>query len=47
MLLGAGYETFEEGFDTFCLVAGEGDRLDRRWKNLKPGIPGLYVEDED
>jgi len=39
-----GYETMEEGFDTFCLRAGTPDELSRVWSTLRPA-PGLYVED--
>lgn len=42
----AGYETMEEGFDTFCLRATVGDSLSSGWRDLRPGVPALYVEDE-
>jgi FkbM family methyltransferase len=42
----AGYDVFEEGFDTFCLRPGPSDELDAVWRSLTPGAPGLYVEDE-
>jgi FkbM family methyltransferase len=42
----AGYETMEEGFDTFCLDAREGDVLSHEWRRLRPAVPGAYVEDE-
>jgi len=42
----AGYATMEEGFDTFCLLPGEGDALDRAWARAKPGVPGVAKEDE-
>jgi FkbM family methyltransferase len=46
MLEQAGYETFEEGFDTFCLMSAGGDALDRCWAGLTPAVPGVSVEDE-
>lgn len=44
----AGYATMEEGFDTFCLrpAPGEPDRLDRAWRRLEPGVPGVAKLDE-
>ena len=41
-----GYETMEEGFDTWCLRPHEGDDLTRRWRRLRPGVPGVSVHDE-
>jgi len=41
----AGYETLEEGFDTFCLVPGD-DALTRRFRGLRPAVPGVSVDDE-
>ena len=41
-----GYQTMEEGFDTFCLGPGSGDALRRAWTRLRPGVPGVSVEDE-
>ena len=41
-----GYETLEEGFDTFCLLPGGGDSLDQRWGSLKAAVPGVSVHDE-
>jgi FkbM family methyltransferase len=46
LLEDAGYETLEEGFDTFCLLPRDGDRLDRRWRGLEPGVAGVSVHDE-
>ncbi len=42
----AGYETMEEGFDTFCLRPGENDVLDLAWRRLEPAVPGVAKEDE-
>lgn len=42
----AGYETREEGFDTWCLEAGADPALTRVWRASRPGAPGLYAEDE-
>jgi FkbM family methyltransferase len=41
-----GYETLEEGFDTFCLDPVDDD-LTRRWRGLKPAVDGVSVHDED
>jgi FkbM family methyltransferase len=40
-----GYALMEEGFDTFCIHPGEVE-LTRFLGRLKPGVPGLYVENE-
>jgi FkbM family methyltransferase len=37
----AGYETLEEGFDTFCLDVSAGDALTATWRRLRPALPGL------
>lgn len=42
----AGYETLEEGFDTFCLSIHADARLRRLWGDLEPAIPGVTVRDE-
>jgi hypothetical protein len=42
----SGYNTLEEGFDTFCLARDAAPRLRRLWKRLRPGVPGLSVHDE-
>lgn len=45
--LGAhGYETLEEGMDTFCLDVRENDALTRVWRGLRPLAPGVAKEDE-
>jgi FkbM family methyltransferase len=41
-----GYETLEEGFDTFCLDPIDDD-LTRRWRGLRPAVGGVSVHDED
>lgn len=41
LLEAAGYATLEEGFDTFCLMPGDGDALDRAWAAARPGVPGV------
>jgi FkbM family methyltransferase len=41
----AGYDTLEEGFDTFCLRR-EDDRLDRTFHALKPLVGGVYAEED-
>jgi FkbM family methyltransferase len=42
----AGYETMEEGFDTFALRRADGDALDRAWERVEPAVPGLSKADE-
>jgi FkbM family methyltransferase len=44
-LAGAGYETLEEGFDTFCLVPAA-DALTRTFRGLRPAVRGVSVDDE-
>lgn len=41
-----GYETREEGFDTWCLRADADALLAQTWCTTRPGAPGLYAEDE-
>ena len=41
----AGYETLEEGFDTFCLRR-EDDRLQRTFERLRPLVEGVYAEED-
>ena len=42
-----GYETMEEGFDTFCLRAGgPDDALARAWRTLEPAVAGVAKYDE-
>jgi len=41
-----GYETMEEGFDTFCLDTRADDALTRAWRGLRPAVPGVSAEDE-
>ena len=43
-LRAAGYETLEEGFDTFALRP-DGDALTRTWRRLRPAVPGVAAED--
>jgi FkbM family methyltransferase len=38
-----GYETLEEGFDTWCLVTSPEDCLTRAWRGLCAGAPALWV----
>lgn len=40
----AGYETMEEGFDTFCLATGSDPELDRIWRELRPGVAGVFAD---
>lgn len=42
----AGYETMEEGFDTWCLAATPDDRLTRAWRGLRPAVRGLFAHEE-
>ena len=43
-----GYETMEEGFDTWCLRPGAAgdDDLMGTWRRLRPAVPGVSVHDE-
>jgi FkbM family methyltransferase len=41
-----GYETMEEGFDTWCLDTGADDRLTAAWRGLGPAVPGISASDE-
>jgi hypothetical protein len=43
---GHGYETMEEGFDTWCLDTVIDDSTTHRWRRLRPGVPGVSVHDE-
>jgi FkbM family methyltransferase len=40
----AGYETMEEGFDTYCLEPRD-DELTQAWRRLRPAMPGLSAVD--
>jgi FkbM family methyltransferase len=40
-----GYETMEEGFDTWCLDVRIDDRLLKTWRQLRPAVPGVSVYD--
>jgi FkbM family methyltransferase len=42
----AGYETMEEGLDTFCLLPRTNERLTRTWRNLRPAVPAATAEEE-
>jgi FkbM family methyltransferase len=41
-----GYDTREEGFDTWCLREDAESFLTQTWLATRPGAPGLYAEDE-
>jgi FkbM family methyltransferase len=41
-----GYETMEEGFDTWCLDPGVDDPLTAAWRGLSPAVPGVSALDE-
>lgn len=41
-----GYETLEEGMDTFCLDTQPDDALTKKWRRLRPAAPGVAKEDE-
>ena len=45
-LRGAGYESMEEHFDTFCLDTREDDALTRLWRGLEPGVPGIAAYED-
>jgi hypothetical protein len=40
-----GYETREEGFDTWCLHPSAGNRVRRTWRRLRWRIPGMSVHE--
>lgn len=42
----AGYETMEEGFDTWALDPSEDDRVTEVWRGLRPALPGQSAADE-
>lgn len=47
LMASSGYGTMEEGFDTFCLRdASADDAVARRWRGLRPAIPGVTKADE-
>jgi FkbM family methyltransferase len=37
----AGYETMEEGFDTFCVDPRPDDALTRAWRRARPAVAGV------
>jgi FkbM family methyltransferase len=41
-----GYETMEEGFDTFCLASEAPAPLRDAWRGLEPAVPGVSKADE-
>ncbi|HEY7633741.1 MAG TPA: FkbM family methyltransferase [Thermoleophilaceae bacterium] len=41
-----GYETIEEGFDTFCLDTREVDGLTQTWRTLRPAVGGVAAYEE-
>jgi FkbM family methyltransferase len=41
-----GFETMEEGFDTFCLDTGPDDALTRTWRDLHPAVAGIASYEE-
>jgi FkbM family methyltransferase len=43
---GCGYETLEEGFDTFCLHESVGGPVRHAWQGLRPALPVLSKHDE-
>jgi hypothetical protein len=45
-LVDQGYETMEEGFDTFCLDASEDDALTETWRGLTPAVAGVAAYEE-
>jgi hypothetical protein len=46
LLENLGYETLEEGFDTWCLDPEADARLTKMWRDLRPGVPGVSAHDE-
>jgi FkbM family methyltransferase len=45
-LRGHGYETMEEGLDTFALARDADPRLVRKWRRLRPAVSGVSKQDE-
>ena len=41
-----GYETMEEGFDTFCIESGVRGRLRSAWEKARPAVAGVSKHDE-
>jgi hypothetical protein len=41
-----GYETMEEGFDTFCLDTSVDDALTDLWRSLTPAVEGVAAYEE-
>ena len=41
-----GYETMEEGFDTFCLDTRPEDQLTGAWRQLRPGVRAVFAHEE-
>jgi FkbM family methyltransferase len=41
-----GYETMEEGFDTFCLDTSVEDDLTAAWRSLEPAVDGVAAYEE-
>jgi FkbM family methyltransferase len=41
----AGFETMEEGFDTWCVSPRTDDELTRRWRDVRPALPGLSAHE--
>jgi FkbM family methyltransferase len=41
-----GYETMEEGFDTFCLDTTADDALTQVWRSVEPAVGGVAAYDE-
>jgi FkbM family methyltransferase len=46
LLEGVGYETLEEGFDTWCLDPEADEGLTRMWRNLRPGVRGVSADEQ-
>ena len=42
----AGYETMEEGLDTFAVLPARDDALGARWRRRKPAVHGVSKHDE-
>lgn len=41
-----GYETMEEGFDTWCLDTAADPDLTATWRGLRPAVPAAFASDE-
>ena len=46
MMQQSGYDTMEEGYDTWCLRAGAHSDLRRTWRRARPAVPGQVAYEQ-